>query len=181
MIIADAIPDDAPDLDPDVLVLQGWPGSGKSTWWREYFQSAIVLSTDTFFLDEKKRYRFDYSKLGEAHTWCLREFVKALQNPDYKGRTIIVDNNNLSVAEVSPYMNLPSCYNRHALLLTFHCAIETCIRRQQHGVPIPQIMKKKRIFDAESNRMPLYWQREYIFSGGDGMEEASWTPSREQL
>ena len=182
MIIPEAIADeDITPLRPDVLVLQGLPGSGKSTWWQEYFQSAVVLSADSFFYDENKKYHFDESKLGEAHTWCLMEFVKALQNPDLASKTIIVDNNNTTVHEVSPYMNLPKCFNRHAMLLTFHCSIETCIRRQQHKVSIPDMMKKSRQLGAESLRMPLWWQREYIFSGGDGMEEASWVPSREQV
>lgn len=181
MIIADAIPEDDPPLDPDVLVLQGLPGSGKSTWWREYFQSASVLSADSFFLDDKRRYRFDRTKLGEAHDWCMKEFLKALEDPDRKHKTIIVDNNNLSVAEASPYMALPRCFNRHAILLTFHCPIEVCIRRQTKGIPVPAMMKKARTFDLESARMPLWWHREYIFSVGSEMAEASWVPSREQL
>ena len=181
MIIADAIPDDAPALDPDVLVLQGLPGSGKSTWWREYFQSASVLSADNFFFDEDRRYRFDRTKLGEAHNWCMKEFLKALEDPNRKHKTIIVDNNNLSVAEASPYMSLPGCFNRHAVLLTFHCPIEVCIRRQTKHIPVPDMMKKNRLFGVESARMPLWWHREYIFSAGDGMADLGWIPTREQL
>ena len=180
MIIPEAIPDEGPDLFPDVIVLHGLPGSGKTTWWEEYFKSAIVLSTDSFFYEEGK-YKFDRSKLSEAHTWCLSEFIAVLQNPDNNGRTVIVDNNNLSIFEASPYMEIPKCFNRVAMLLTFVCPIETCIRRQGHGVPIPDMMRKARNFASGSDHFPSFWQREYVFSGGDGMGEASWVPSREVI
>ena len=181
MIIPEAIPEDASPLYPDVLVLQGLPGSGKSTWWKEYFQSARVFSADFFFYGEDKKYRFDKSKVDEAQCWCLAEFIKALQNPDYNGLTLIVDNNNLTAHEASPYMNLPRCFNRRAILLTFHCPVEVCIRRQAHRVPVPVMMRKARMLAEESSRFPPWWQHEYVFSAGDGMEEASWVPSRESV
>jgi predicted kinase len=180
MIIPEADSAVAAPLYPDVLVLQGIPGSGKSTWWKEYFRSSVVLSADSFFYEDGK-YKFDRAKLGEAHVWCLTEFVKALQNSENNGKTIIVDNNNLTVHEVAPYMDLPKCFNRHAILLTFHSDVETCIRRQQHSLTVPEMMKKHRHMNMEATRMPMWWQHEYIFSGGTGMEEASWVPSRESL
>ena len=180
MIIPEAIPEEATESFPDVLVLQGLPGAGKSTWWREYFQSAIVLSADSFHYVDGK-YKFDKKNQNAAHAWCMTEFIKALQDPENNGKTIIVDNNNLTAHEVSPYMTIPRCYGRKAILLTFSLPVETCIRRQIHGLSVPEMMKKARMLASESDRFPPWWQREYIFSGGDGMEEASWVPSREAV
>ena len=181
MIIPEAIPDEAgrPSY-PDVLVLQGLPGSGKTTWWTEYFKSALVLSADSFHYVDGV-YKFDPKNQSAAHTWCLTEFIAVLQNSDNNERTVIVDNNNLTAAEIAPYMEIPKGYGRKAILLTFHLSVETCIRRQTHGVPIPDMMRKAQRFASESERLPPWWQREYIFSGDDGMAEASWVPSREAI
>ena len=180
MIIPEAISeDDAPQF-PDVLVLQGLPGSGKTTWWQEYFRSAAVLSADSFHYVNGV-YKFDKKNQSAAHTWCMTEFVKALQNPEMNGKTIIVDNNNLTAHEVAPYMELPKCFSRHAILLTFHIPVETCIRRQVHNLSVPEMMSKAHRFASETGRFPPWWQREFVFSGGDGMEEASWVPIRESI
>lgn len=82
----------------NIYILQGLPGSGKTTWARNKKESAKsvnhqvdIVSADDFFTDSDGRYVFRPTDLGLAHGKCLRKFVvscwEGLQEPCY---TIIV-------------------------------------------------------------------------------------------
>ena len=59
-----------------MFIMRGISGSGKSTKAREIMakenscgNAAIICSADDFFMASGK-YKFDASKLGQAHAWC---------------------------------------------------------------------------------------------------------------
>ena len=84
-----------------VIILQGLPGSGKSTFAKKVtdrFEDATSFSTDTYFIDSQGNYNFDQSKLPEYHAKNYQEFVKS------RSRIKIVDNTNLSKKEYSKYV-----------------------------------------------------------------------------
>ena len=84
-----------------VYILRGVSGSGKST---EAMRLAsnnkdIICSADDYFM-KNGEYKFDPSKLGEAHGECLAKF-RALVKAG--AETIIVDNTNTQWWEIRPY------------------------------------------------------------------------------
>jgi predicted kinase/2'-5' RNA ligase len=119
---------------PAVHILQGLPGSGKSTFARRQFGlTAVRCSADDFLVDIAGEYRFSQARVGEAHARCLRKFVEVLQSGG--PNSIVVDNTNLTVAEMSPYVALAQAYAASTSLWLLDAPLAECFARQTHGVP----------------------------------------------
>jgi predicted kinase len=57
-----------------LTLLRGLPGSGKSTFAKQIWNEYAICEADKYFVDkESGEYRFDASKLKEAHSWCKNE------------------------------------------------------------------------------------------------------------
>lgn len=111
-----------------VIILMGLPGAGKTYWSKTNHPTAVVCSADHYFTDAEGNYNFDAKKLGQAHAWCMRNFIRALTNaeqqfayayetddtltmetwqPQY---TVIVDNRNVNVHSIAPYIGVASSF-----------------------------------------------------------------------
>lgn len=86
-------------MDRKVIILSGLSGSGKSTYANAL--GGVVCSADDFFVNDDGKYVFDPAKLQDAHAYCFRSFLEALQGTN---ETIVVDNTNTRVEEISPYV-----------------------------------------------------------------------------
>jgi predicted kinase len=152
----------------NVIILQGIPGSGKSTfakslasivqalkinvWQREYCADrdgdVIVVSADHFFTDDEGVYNFDPKRIGDAHAACLRKFTsKVLSERDL---TIVVDNTNITNVEMAPYATLAAAFGHTCEIHTFHADPQTAFERCTHGVPKAVIQRM-----ADSLETPL--------------------------
>jgi adenylate kinase family enzyme len=63
-------------MKQQLIIVRGIPGSGKST-----FASSLGIphyEADQYFIGADGVYRFDFSKLGEAHRQCRVSVGKAL-------------------------------------------------------------------------------------------------------
>lgn len=60
-----------------VTIIRGLPGSGKSTFAKLIADE--VFEADQFFY-ENGEYKYDVSKIGEAHEDCFQKFKKAIEN-----------------------------------------------------------------------------------------------------
>ena len=92
--------------------MQGWSGSGKSSFAKGCgFHN--IISADDYFTDEKGNYNFDESKLDEAHMDCLIRVVKLMQYSDenitYVPK-IVLDNTNCRPEDISLYKNKAKQY-----------------------------------------------------------------------
>lgn len=124
-----------------VIILSGLPGSGKSTWWKKHYPSAMVVSADGFMREQAKLKGFDYDNGGEgfdrtilpaAHQNCFRRFLVAL---GAEFETIVVDNTNLSAWEIAPYMLAGESYGYSVEIVRIHCDAGKAASRNVHGVP----------------------------------------------
>ncbi len=64
-----------------IIILCGLPGSGKTTWAKQNYPGARIVSADDFFMVQGptgKVYMFDPAKLSDAHALCLREFTETI-------------------------------------------------------------------------------------------------------
>lgn len=105
------------DFNKVIIVLRGVSGSGKSSV-AEYLaelyrigsdgksgdstQRCVVCTADDYFLVNGE-YKFDFTKLGQAHAQCLSKFEKALID---KIELVIVANTNTKESEINPYIKL---------------------------------------------------------------------------
>jgi predicted kinase len=137
-----------------VIVLQGLPGSGKSTFTREL--GGVVVSADDTF-ETPEGYRFDPARISEAHNSCFRAFIEAVQ----AGKPlVIVDNTNTSVAEMAPYMLGAGAYGYEAKVMRVLCSVETALERNVHEVPEPAIRAMAEAL--ETVELPPWWELETV-------------------
>lgn len=119
-----------------LIVMQGAPGSGKSTVARILAQlfNATICSTDDFHFDSDGVYRFKPNKIREYHRACAR---KAFELMD-AGKSVIVDNTNTRAWECRDYV-------RHAqakTIATFFVRCNGCWENH-HGVPDDKVSEMR--------------------------------------
>lgn len=121
---------------PILFIMRGLPGSGKSyhinKLKQQYPFSAIVASADHFFTDEDGNYKFDPTKLTEAHADCFAAAYTAMDDGE---SIIVIDNTNLTRAEYTPYVMLGRFYGYEVRLVNVWADVHVCARRNTHGVP----------------------------------------------
>jgi predicted kinase len=141
-------------MEKKAVILVGVSGSGKSTFASREYPSAVTVSADHYFMVDGE-YRFDVSKLGEAHGACLRAFVEAAISG--VGR-IVVDNTNTTLVELAPYISLAKAYGYGVEVVRVRCPVSVAAARNTHGVPEGAI----RAMDARITAMmdaglPPFW------------------------
>lgn len=87
-----------------MILIRGIPGSGKSTIAKQFNSSRnhVHIETDMFWFLETGEYKWDASRLSEAHAWCLVETKKLLE----KSIIPVVSNTFTTVKELKPYFDL---------------------------------------------------------------------------
>jgi uridine kinase len=98
-----------------LICIAGNIGSGKSTYAKKLLESLPPKSghfeADMFFMENGK-YKFDGSKIKNAHAWCKANVESYLiQNID-----VIVSNTFTQLWEVQPYLDLAKKYNAEVII-----------------------------------------------------------------
>ncbi|XP_071786915.1 uncharacterized protein [Asterias amurensis] len=90
-----------------LCLMRGCPGSGKSTLARKLVGEGMILSTDDFFVTGG-RYKFDVTKLSDAHDWSHQKCQEAMTS----GVTpIVIDNTNIERWTMKPYVVMAINHN----------------------------------------------------------------------
>lgn len=126
----------------EMYLMQGLPGSGKSTVARRIqdrdpIGQAVIVSADTFpglytFDPAGKVVGFNPTLLGKAHGACLRNAIQAIQDG---ASTVIVDNTNLTALELAPYVAVAQAFGLAPIILRVECDADQAFARNTHGVP----------------------------------------------
>ena len=148
-----------------VIVMRGVPGSGKSTYVKQNYPNAFVVSADHFF-EKGGKYQFDPRKLGQAHGECLKNFTEAIRScsPD---AVIVVDNTNTTNAEMAPYAALALAYGHNLKTVMLQTMACIAAQRNQHGVPEATVERMSDTLRNESHKCPAYWNQT-ILHDNDG-------------
>lgn len=93
----------------ELFLLRGLPGSGKSTLAAQLGGS--LVEADRYFM-QYGEYKFDASKLKEAHAWCRDQVRKWMEvdNAGYNVDRIVVSNTFTQEWEMKPYYELAEKY-----------------------------------------------------------------------
>ena len=91
-----------------LILIRGLPGSGKSTLAKAlcYSPEWIHLEADMFWMEDGE-YKFDASRLREAHEWCQTK-TKEYLSLDI---SVIVSNTFTTVKELRPYFDIAREFN----------------------------------------------------------------------
>lgn len=144
---------------PLVVICRGIPGSGKSTYLKEHYPKACVCSADAFFIQDDGEYRFNSTKLSEAHGKCLRDFIYFAQK-DWEDLVIAVDNTNTTATEIAPYYAIAQAYDATIHLVNFTCDPKVAAERNVHGVPLEAC---KRMHNRlTQSQLPSRWKFDRI-------------------
>jgi predicted kinase len=124
-----------------VIIMQGLPGSGKSTWIKNNCPEAVICSADHYFLDrETGEYKFDATKIGEAHKECLQKFLEQTEGPLAED-LVVVDNTNLSLWEMATYIQVAAARGYTVEVVRILADPGICAQRNVHGVPATMIYR----------------------------------------
>lgn len=130
----------------NLYLLRGLPGSGKSTLAKQLGGSHF--ETDSYFLDENKNYKFDGSRLKEAHQWCqdLVSNAMLLNHTTGYNETIVVSNTFTQEWEMKPYMDMAKDWGYRVFTIIVenrHGGVN------QHGVPNEKLQQMKDRFEIK--------------------------------
>ena len=115
-----------------LIIVRGIAGSGKTTFVKKTFPGAAHYEADMYF-EQGGEYKFDASKLKEAHNWCRKRVYDCIRN----GKTVVVSNTFTQAWEVYPYISYALLYNEATILIeltTFYGSV--------HSVPQEVIDKQ---------------------------------------
>lgn len=128
----------------NLILMYGPSGIGKSTYVNTHKQPGdIVCSADDYFIDSATGdYRFDPSRLAEAHAECRDKAFDAMNNG---APCIWIDNTNLKPHDASPYLELARLRGYNIILVLspglYPCA-QVLTQRNTHGVPLATIQRQ---------------------------------------
>jgi NEDD4-binding protein 2 len=140
----------------NLYIMRGLPGSGKSTLARiiaaqslhYHLESAVILSTDDYFMSPQGQYVFQPEALGTAHAWNKDRAIKSMA---YKLATIIIDNTNILKAHYAPYVDEAKVHGYRVNIVTVGSFdpdfVQQCANRNTHGVPLHTIQRMAQNFE----------------------------------
>jgi predicted kinase len=129
----------------NLYILRGLPGAGKSTLAKNI--GAVYFEADMFFM-EGNEYKFNPTKLKDAHAWCQNQVRVSMKNSDSKlGDTrIAVANTFTQEWEMEPYIEMAKEYGFTVFTLIVenrHGGVN------QHNVPDDVLDKMKERFEIK--------------------------------
>lgn len=129
-------------MEKVLIILRGLPGAGKTSFAKMMWPEAVICEADQFF-SMSGEYKFDATKLKEAHEWC-REVVRHLMN---NGKPqVVVSNTSTTEKEIQPYLDLAKEFGYRVVSLIVE---NRHGNSNVHGVPKETLEKMKNRFEVK--------------------------------
>jgi len=124
-----------------LYLIRGLPGSGKTSLAKS-LNVDVHFEADMYFTNIEGEYKFDSSKIKNAHNWC-KNMVE--QNMLHQTRTIAISNTFTQEWEMQPYYDLAKKYGYQIFSLI-------CENRHEgvniHDVPDEALKRMKNRFEV---------------------------------
>ena len=128
-------------MEKVLYIVRGIPGSGKSTFAKQL--TANVFEADHYFYDENCNYKFDSTKIKDAHQGCQDNVKHAMESSIPK---IAVSNTSTMEWELVPYYILAEQYGYSVFSVVVenrHNGVNV------HGVPEDKLEQMKNRFEIK--------------------------------
>jgi predicted kinase len=123
-----------------LILVRGLPGSGKSTFAKSL--GGIHVEADQYFMQDGE-YKFDASKLKQAHNWCKLRVEHSMEDGVDK---IAVSNTFTQEWEMDAYFELAEKYGYQTSCLIVENRHEGV---NEHGCPDDKIEQMKNRFEIK--------------------------------
>jgi predicted kinase len=127
-----------------LILLRGLPGSGKSTLAKSLVTKDYChKEADMYFVDSFGNYKFEPSKIKDAHKWCKEETEFLMK---YEHSPIVVSNTFTQEWEMEDYNKLAEKYGYRVFSLIVenrHGGVN------EHGVPEDKLQAMKDRFEIK--------------------------------
>ncbi len=131
-------------MEKMLYLVRGVPGSDKSTFAKTLVKKDYChKEADMFFVDGEGNYKFEPSKIKDAHKWCQEEmdFLMRLEHSP-----VVVSNTFTQEWEMEPYFELAKKYGYKV----FSIVIENRHgNKNKHGVPEDKVEQMKNRFEIK--------------------------------
>lgn len=127
----------------ELFLLRGVPGSGKTTLAKSLGGSH--MEADKYFMDMGE-YKFDATKLKEAHAWCQNAVKVWMVNSTEK---VVVSNTFTQEKELEPYYQLAEKYGYKVFSLIVENRHGESEDTNTHNVPKETIQKMRARFNVK--------------------------------
>ena len=125
-------------MDKILYIVRGLPGSGKSTFAKSI--APVHFEADMFFMNNGE-YKFDFSKIKEAHQWCQESTQDAMV---YGSPKVAVSNTFTQEWEMKPYYEMAEKYG----YVVFSVIVENRHGgKNVHGVPEATLDNMRKRFE----------------------------------
>ena len=133
-----------------LFIVRGVTGSGKSTFAHTIWNNYAICEADQYFVDrETEEYKFDYTKIKDAHEWCQEQVeirMKDNQLNEQYYPEIVVSNTFTQEWEMEPYFKLAEKYGYKV----FSLIVENRHGgKNTHGVPDEKVEAMKNRFQIK--------------------------------
>jgi predicted kinase len=88
-------------MSATLVIIRGLPGSGKTTLAKRMIGAGFLHFEADKFFERDGQYRFDATRLSEAHDDCLSRTMQAIDD----GYDVVVSNTFTRMLEMEPYIN----------------------------------------------------------------------------
>lgn len=124
-----------------LILLRGVPGAGKSTLANQL--GGVNFEADRYFMDENLEYKFDATKLKDAHNWCRHSVMDAMKSGE---PVVVVSNTFTQEWEMEAYYLLAEELEYRVFSLIVENRHEG---KNSHGVPDDKIQQMKDRFQIK--------------------------------
>lgn len=135
-------------MSKTLVIMQGIPGSGKSTVAKgiRAQTAGVILSTDEFWYEVTKDgvswrgedYNFDPTRITEAHEWNQ---MRADHSMAADSLCVIIDNTNIKREHVLPYLVLAAKYGYTVQVVRVETDPALAASRNTHNVPVDTVFR----------------------------------------
>ena len=131
-------------MERNLILLRGLPGSGKSTLAKLLADKDYChKEADMFFVDRDGNYKFEPSKIKEAHSWCQDEVAFLMK---YEHSPIVVSNTFTQEWEMDVYYKMAE---KLGYRVTSMIVENRHGGKNEHGVPDDKLETMKNRFEVK--------------------------------